>query len=46
MFIQNIADQRGVLSVNTDCSVTYCGPYALNYVTKPRLVGIKVGEKF
>jgi len=46
MFIQNIADQRGVLSVNTDCSVTYCGPYALNYVTKPRLVGIKLGEKF
>ncbi|HXQ13516.1 MAG TPA: TonB-dependent receptor [Caulobacteraceae bacterium] len=46
VFAQNIADTRGVLSVNVDCTITACGPDALQYLTKPRFVGAKISAKF
>jgi outer membrane receptor protein involved in Fe transport len=45
-YINNVLDNRGILSLNTDCSITYCGPYKLRYPTKPRLVGVKLGFKY
>ncbi len=45
-FMQNVFDERGLLSINTDCSITYCGPYKLYYPTKPQFFGLKVGTKF
>ncbi len=45
-FIKNAFDTRGVLRVGTFCSIQVCGAYGLDYVTKPRLVGFKLGQKF
>jgi iron complex outermembrane recepter protein len=44
--VQNLFDERGILSKNTVCSVTYCGPYAASYPVKPLLFGVKFGQKF
>ena len=35
-FIQNAFDEHGVLSKNTVCVVSVCGPYARDYPTKPQ----------
>ena len=45
-FIQNAFDERGILSINTNCSIGYCGPYSLNYPTKPRFFGAKFGMSY
>jgi len=45
-FVQNLFDKRGVLSKNTDCVVSICGAYPLEYYTKPRFVGVKLSAKF
>ncbi|HZZ86993.1 MAG TPA: TonB-dependent receptor [Caulobacteraceae bacterium] len=45
-FAQNLFNDRGVLSRNTDCVVSICGAFPLNYLTKPRFVGAKVSAKF
>jgi outer membrane receptor protein involved in Fe transport len=45
-YIDNVMDTRGILSLNTDCSITYCGPYKLRYPDKPRQVGVKLGFKY
>ncbi|MDB5430197.1 MAG: TonB-dependent receptor [Caulobacter sp.] len=45
-FIQNAFDERGILSKNTACSISYCGAYGVNYPVKPQFFGIKVGAKF
>ncbi|HLY79329.1 MAG TPA: TonB-dependent receptor, partial [Caulobacteraceae bacterium] len=46
VFAQNLFDDRGVLSRNTDCVVGICGPFPLDYLTKPRFVGAKISAKF
>jgi outer membrane receptor protein involved in Fe transport len=46
VFVQNVGDTRGVLSKNSDCAISICGPYALDYLTKPRFAGVKLGAKF
>ena len=45
-FMDNVADKRGILSINTDCSITYCGPYPLSYPSQPRFFGVKFGAKY
>lgn len=45
-FIQNAFDRRGVLTRNTACGPSYCGPYARNYPIKPQYFGIKMGQRF
>ncbi len=45
-FVNNVADTRGVLSINTDCAISICGANPLDYTTKPREVGVKLSEKF
>jgi outer membrane receptor protein involved in Fe transport len=45
-FAQNVSDERGVLSKTTDCVVSICGAYPLYYLTKPRLIGMRLSTKF
>lgn len=45
-FIENAFDKRGVLTRNTACGPSYCGPYARNYPIKPQFFGMKVGQRF
>ena len=45
-FVQNVFDERGILGTNVDCAVNYCGPWPLNYPTKPQFFGVKFGQKF
>jgi outer membrane receptor protein involved in Fe transport len=45
-FVQNLFDKRGVLSKNTDCVVSICGAFPLEYYAKPRFVGVKLSAKF
>jgi iron complex outermembrane recepter protein len=46
LFAQNLFNDRGVLSRNTDCVVSICGPFPLDYLTKPRFIGAKISAKF
>jgi len=46
LFIQNAFDKRGILSKNTVCAPSLCGPYARLYPIKPQFFGLKVGQKF
>lgn len=45
-YVNNMFDNRGVLSKNSACVPNTCGPYERNYVIKPQLFGVKVGYKF
>jgi outer membrane receptor protein involved in Fe transport len=46
VFAQNLFDERGILSINTDCVVSICGAFPLNYYAKPRFIGAKISAKF
>jgi len=46
LFAQNLFNDRGVLSKNTDCVVSICGGFPLDYLTKPRFIGAKISAKF
>lgn len=46
LFIQNAFDRRGILSINTACAPSYCGPYARSYPIKPQQFGVKVSQRF
>lgn len=45
-YVQNIFDERGILSKNIACAPSICGAYARVYPTKPRIFGLKAGAKF
>ncbi len=45
-FLLNAFDQRGILSLNSDCVPTICGGFARSYPTKPQQFGLKLGTKF
>jgi len=45
-YVNNMFDKRGVLSKNSACVPSTCGPYERNYVVKPQEFGVKVGYKF
>ena len=45
-FIQNAFDERGILSKNAACSISYCGAYGTSYPVKPQFFGVKLGMKF
>ncbi|HVM98903.1 MAG TPA: TonB-dependent receptor [Caulobacteraceae bacterium] len=46
VFVQNLFDKRGVLSKNTDCVVSICGGFPLDYYAKPRFIGARLSAKF
>jgi iron complex outermembrane recepter protein len=45
-YIQNAFDKRGVLTRNTFCATTFCGPFARSYPIKPQIFGLKIGTVF
>jgi outer membrane receptor protein involved in Fe transport len=45
-YIQNAFDKRGILTKNTFCATTFCGPFARNYPIKPQIFGLKVSTEF
>ena len=45
-YANNLFDNRGVLSKNSACVPSDCGPYERSYVVKPQEYGLKVGYKF
>ena len=45
-FVQNMFDERGVLSINPICVPTICGAYARNYAVKPQEFGLKVSARY
>jgi iron complex outermembrane receptor protein len=45
-FISNAFADKGTLSKQSVCSISYCGAYPLNYPTKPQFFGVKYGMKF
>lgn len=45
-FVQNLFDQRGILSINPICVPTICGAYARNYAVKPQEFGVKISARY
>ena len=45
-FVQNMFDQRGILSINPICVPTICGAYARNYAIKPQQFGVKLSARY
>ena len=45
-FVQNLFDERGVLSVNPICVPAICGAYARNYAIKPQQFGLKLSARY
>ncbi len=47
LFLNNAFDSRGNITRYAECTIGSCGPIATyQVVTKPRLVGLKFGQKF
>ncbi|MFO1466230.1 MAG: TonB-dependent receptor [Steroidobacteraceae bacterium] len=45
-FIQNVTDKRGILGFVSQCNTDICDAGARAYGIKPRLIGVKFGQKF
>lgn len=45
-FIHNVLDERGVLTLNTSCATTFCGPFARVYPVQPRILGVRMSQRF
>jgi outer membrane receptor protein involved in Fe transport len=45
-FLHNVFDERGVLTLNTSCAPTFCGPFARVYPTQPRIFGVRLSQRF
>ena len=45
-YIENIIDDRGILSKNTFCSIQYCAGSSRSYPTKPQFFGLKIGYRY
>jgi outer membrane receptor protein involved in Fe transport len=46
LYVNNLFDERGILSRNTVCATSFCGVYARSYPTQPRLVGVRMSRRF
>lgn len=46
LYINNVFDERGILSRNTACATTFCGEFARSYPVQPRLIGLRVSRRF
>jgi iron complex outermembrane recepter protein len=46
LYVNNVFDERGILSRNTACATSFCGVYARSYPTQPRLVGVRMSRRF
>ena len=45
-FVQNLADERGALSINSICVPAICGAYAREYPIKPQMFGLKLSARY
>jgi iron complex outermembrane recepter protein len=45
-YVQNAFDKRGILTKNSACATTFCGPFARSYPIKPQIFGLKIGTDF
>lgn len=46
LYVNNVFDERGVLSRNSVCSPSLCGAFARSYIVQPRILGIRVRQDF
>ena len=46
VFLNNAFDERGELSRNTFCSITFCSGSTRTFIIRPRFFGIRVGQRF
>ncbi len=46
VFIENVRDDRGILSKNTFCSIQECAGSSRSYPVKPQFFGLKAGYKY
>mgnify|MGYP002379174822 FL=1 len=46
LYVNNLFDERGILSRNTVCATTFCGAYARSYPVQPRIMGVRVSRRF
>ena len=45
-FLHNAFDERGVLTLNTSCATSFCGPFARVYPAQPRIFGVSLSQRF
>jgi iron complex outermembrane recepter protein len=45
-YINNVTDERGILSRNTVCATTFCGGAARAYPVQPRILGVRLSRRF
>jgi outer membrane receptor protein involved in Fe transport len=45
-FLHNAFDERGVLTLNTSCATSFCGPFARVYPIRPRIFGVRLSQRF
>jgi outer membrane receptor protein involved in Fe transport len=45
-FIQNMFDERAELGITSECAANYCYRNARIYPSKPRMYGLRFGQKF
>lgn len=45
-FLHNAFDERGVLTLNTSCATSFCGPFARVYPVQPRILGVRLSQRF
>jgi len=47
LFVNNVFDRRAEITRYTECTESTCGAYAVYHgIYKPRVVGLKFGQKF
>ncbi|MES1158963.1 MAG: TonB-dependent receptor [Terricaulis silvestris] len=46
VFVNNLTDERAVLSRYSECKTATCGGQLYDIVAQPRTIGIRIGQKF
>ncbi|MDX2275751.1 MAG: TonB-dependent receptor, partial [Hyphomonadaceae bacterium] len=45
-FVNNVTDERGILSRNAACATSICGAFARSYPTQPQQFGVRFSQDF
>jgi iron complex outermembrane recepter protein len=46
IYLQNVLDERAIVSRSTECAITVCGSMPYDTPVQPRTLGLKVGKSF
>ncbi|MEJ0022814.1 MAG: TonB-dependent receptor [Alphaproteobacteria bacterium] len=46
LYVNNVTDERGILSRNSVCTPGLCGAFARSYPVQPLIYGVRVGRRF